>query len=54
MNRDDLLQRLDDRNTRWDMIIVGGGATGLGVASSPRRWRSVITKSLTIRRASRT
>ncbi|MDZ4184956.1 MAG: glycerol-3-phosphate dehydrogenase/oxidase [Desulfuromonadales bacterium] len=31
MKRSDLLQQLD-QPTRWDMIIIGGGATGLGAA----------------------
>src|SRR5262245_56406866 len=32
MNRDDLLARLLSRADRWDIIVVGGGATGMGVA----------------------
>src|SRR5262252_4471170 len=32
MNRDDLLARLFGRPDRWDIIVVGGGATGMGVA----------------------
>src|SRR5262249_34207516 len=32
MNRDDLLARLLSRQDRWDIIVVGGGATGMGVA----------------------
>ncbi len=32
MNRDEALARLRDRRTPWDMIVVGGGATGLGIA----------------------
>ena len=31
MNRTEMLQRLKD-NTEWDIIIIGGGATGLGTA----------------------
>lgn len=31
MNRDDMLARIQDEET-WDVVIVGGGATGLGVA----------------------
>ena len=31
MNRDKMLQTLD-KNIRWDIIIIGGGATGLGAA----------------------
>jgi glycerol-3-phosphate dehydrogenase len=30
MNRDEMLSRFDGR--RWDVIVIGGGATGLGVA----------------------
>ena len=32
MNRDDVLQRLRARSEGWDIIVVGGGATGVGVA----------------------
>ncbi|GMV06766.1 MAG: glycerol-3-phosphate dehydrogenase [Gemmatimonadota bacterium] len=32
MNRDDTLQRLRENPTGWDVIVVGGGATGVGVA----------------------
>src|SRR2546427_7179318 len=32
MNRDTSVQRLDDRNNRWDVVVIGGGATGLGAA----------------------
>jgi len=31
MNRDLMLQQLDENKT-WDMLIIGGGATGLGAA----------------------
>lgn len=44
MNRDDLLQRLDDRTTPWDVLIIGGGATGLGTAieAAARGYRTVL------------
>ena len=44
MNRDTLVQRLDDRNTRWDVVIVGGGATGLGTAieAASRGYRTLL------------
>ena len=44
MNRDTLVQRLDDRNTRWDVLIVGGGATGLGTAieAASRGYRTLL------------
>ena len=32
MNRPDMLERLDERTDPWDMVVVGGGATGVGVA----------------------
>lgn len=32
MKREDLLKKLDDSSQIWDIIIVGGGATGLGAA----------------------
>lgn len=32
MNRTDLLKRLDQPAKQWDIVVVGGGATGLGIA----------------------
>jgi glycerol-3-phosphate dehydrogenase len=32
VNRDEILSRVEDRAGAWDMIVVGGGATGVGVA----------------------
>lgn len=32
MNRTDMLQRVGQRPEPWDMVIVGGGATGIGIA----------------------
>ncbi len=32
MNRRDMFSRLDGRTEPWDLIIIGGGATGVGVA----------------------
>ena len=32
MNRDAMLDRLRDRSQVWDMLVIGGGATGVGVA----------------------
>jgi glycerol-3-phosphate dehydrogenase len=32
MKRDDMLKQARERSAPWDMIIVGGGATGAGVA----------------------
>src|SRR4029079_11918600 len=32
MNRDDMVRQAFARQTEWDMIVIGGGATGAGVA----------------------
>ncbi len=44
MNRSDMLDRLEDKNYKWDFIIIGGGATGLGVAieSASRGYKTLL------------
>ena len=37
MNRREMYARLHARTGRWDMIVVGGGATGVAWPSMPRR-----------------
>ena len=32
MNRSEMYRRVQEHPEPWDMIIVGGGATGVGVA----------------------
>ena len=32
MNRAEMLSRLEERKQPWDMLIIGGGATGIGLA----------------------
>ena len=32
MNREEMLTRVRDRKTPWDIVVIGGGATGAGVA----------------------
>ena len=32
MNRTKMIETLKDKNQKWDFIIIGGGATGIGVA----------------------
>jgi glycerol-3-phosphate dehydrogenase len=32
MNRDEMLERLRTRTKPWDLLIIGGGATGVGIA----------------------
>ena len=32
MNREEMMSRILDRTKPWDMLVVGGGATGVGIA----------------------
>ena len=32
MNRDAFLQRIIERREPWDIAVIGGGATGVGIA----------------------
>src|SRR5690348_15689235 len=32
MKRDEMLRRVEARATPWDIVIIGGGATGVGIA----------------------
>lgn len=32
MNREQMIARIAHRNTPWDIVVIGGGATGVGVA----------------------
>ena len=32
MRREEMLARVDARDTPWDIVIIGGGATGIGIA----------------------
>src|SRR6201998_2169818 len=32
MNRPAMLARVHERSTPWDIVVIGGGATGIGVA----------------------
>ena len=32
MNRQEMLERIVQRSTPWDIVVIGGGATGVGVA----------------------
>lgn len=32
MNREEMLGRLSERTEPWDMLVIGGGATGVGIA----------------------
>ena len=43
MNRKNLIQKLEETK-RWDIIVIGGGATGLGIAvdSATRGFRTLL------------
>src|ERR1700743_2744394 len=32
MNREQMIAQIAQRKTPWDMVVIGGGATGMGVA----------------------
>src|SRR3954471_7076180 len=32
MNREEMIGRAVERRTPWDIVVIGGGATGMGVA----------------------
>lgn len=44
MNRDKMLQRLQDEPAAWDVIVIGGGASGLATAveSAARGYRTAL------------
>ena len=44
MTRDNFLLQLDDSSQVWDMIVIGGGATGLGTAveAASRGYRTLL------------
>ncbi|HEY6872068.1 MAG TPA: glycerol-3-phosphate dehydrogenase/oxidase [Geobacteraceae bacterium] len=44
MTRDEFLQQLADTSLTWDMIVIGGGATGLGAAveATGRGYRTLL------------
>src|SRR3989454_9753690 len=44
MNRLEMLRRIRAHRERWDMIVVGGGATGVGTAvdAASRGYRTVL------------
>ena len=32
MKREEMIARIGDKTETWDFIVIGGGATGVGVA----------------------
>src|SRR3989440_8894842 len=44
MTRDEMWRRLRSHNKPWDIIVVGGGATGVGVAidAASRGYRTLL------------
>ena len=47
MKRSEMLAAMEERGTIWDVIIIGGGATGLGTAveASSRGHRTVLVEA---------
>jgi glycerol-3-phosphate dehydrogenase len=47
MNRMDMIAAMNDRSVDWDVIIIGGGATGLGAAveAASRGHRTLLAES---------
>jgi glycerol-3-phosphate dehydrogenase len=47
MNRTDMIAAMNDRSIDWDVIIIGGGATGLGAAveAASRGHRTLLAES---------
>ena len=46
MERASQIKKLSDKGKIWDMVVVGGGATGLGVAVDKFLVDSVFTDCL--------
>jgi glycerol-3-phosphate dehydrogenase len=46
MNRAEMISRLTDRSEKWDFIIIGGGATGIGTAieAASRGYRTLLVE----------
>ena len=44
MNRESLIERIEDEKGYWDIVIIGGGATGLGsaVEASSRGYKTLL------------
>jgi FAD dependent oxidoreductase len=46
MKRDKVLDRIENGNESWDFLVIGGGATGLGVAvdASARGYKTLLVE----------
>lgn len=46
MNRNEMLDNIGEPSTLWDLIIIGGGATGVGIAidSASRGYRTLLVE----------
>ena len=52
MKREDLIQQVADQDT-WDVIVIGGGATGLGTAvdAAARGYRTLLLEQVDFAKA---
>jgi len=52
MNRDAMLQALTARSEPWDILVIGGGATGLGIAvdAAARGYRTALVSRVISRK----
>ena len=48
MNRDNMIQSLENHNDSWDIAIIGGGATGLGAAldAASRGYKTILIEQI--------
>lgn len=46
LNREEMIARLQDSSKDWDILVIGGGATGLGIAvdAASRGYRTVLVE----------
>ncbi|MFA7693803.1 MAG: FAD-dependent oxidoreductase, partial [Candidatus Hydrogenedentales bacterium] len=47
LKRDSMIAAIEDNSTLWDIIIIGGGATGVGVAvdAAARGYRVILLEA---------
>ena len=50
MNRDTNLDKIKSFDSQWDFVVIGGGASGLGIAvdASKRGYRTLLLEKMTL------